>query len=388
MSLFDRWVRSYAVPTEALGLFRILFAGHVLVLGMPAFGWVARFPPAFYNPPEYSLGAFFDSLPSPLFLELLTAVEVVASVALLFGYRTRLASLVLAVTVAVGLTFVLSFGKINHGPVLYVAILLIMAFSRWGDAFSIDALRGGAPGRDRGLLRWSNAWPVALMALVIGFGYFSGGLPKALVWLDFDLTTHGTRSWLIGRFQRGYTGLAGPWLFSNDNALVWEMMDVTAVAFEVGFLFAILHLRLLRVFFVLAVVFHAANVFMLGIDFTRLAFLYTLFFPWTRILAGPWGDRLRSAAGVFTSRRLFAAALAGAVGLAVLAVYLGEEQVGLLRLLLAPVLTEDQTRVVLIGLHLVFAAFVGLVFLRSLISDARAWWQTRRGGGADVVPAP
>ena len=46
-------------------------------------------------------------------------------------------------------------------------------------------------------------WPIALMALLVAFGFFSAGLPKALKWIDFDLSTSGVRSWVSIIFPFG-----------------------------------------------------------------------------------------------------------------------------------------------------------------------------------------
>ncbi|MEM1043249.1 MAG: hypothetical protein AAGI91_11540 [Bacteroidota bacterium] len=379
MTLFNRWIHSYAVPTEGLALFRILFAGHTLLLGFPTFGWVSSLPPAFFSPPEFSLGAFFASMPSAFFLNALFVAEAVLVVALLFGYRTRLVSLLLAAVISVGLTFVYSQGKIQHGTTFFILTVLVMAFSRWGDAFSLDAVRR----RDGGLqeppsVAWANAWPVALMALAIAFGYFSAGFPKSLVWLDFDLNTHGARDWLSGRVQRGDQGVFGLWLFHNHtNALAWELTDLTAVAFEIGFLFAVLHFRLFRTFLVLAVVFHTANTFILGIDFTRLGFIYALFMPWERLLAGRWGERLRSAGAVFASPRLFLSVMVLVAVLALAVLPFEVRWFGLLNLPLSLILGEA-LRAVTTTITVVFGLLVGAAILRSLLVDLSVALRTRR----------
>ena len=344
MSFFARWMRSYAVPTEGLAVFRIVFAAHALLLGLPAFGWAGALPAAFYHPPRYSLGAFLESAPSALALNVLSVAAVALLIALLFGYRTRAVSLLLAAVVTVGLTFVYSYGKIKHQYVFFAAVPLVLAFSPWGAAFSVDAARrGAAPAR----MDWSNAWPVALAALLIGFGYFSAGLPKLLVWVDFDLATQGARSWLAGRVQPGQEGSASFWFFHNAHPLLWEAMDYTAVFFEVGFLLAILNVHVFRAFIVAAIVFHAANVLVMSIDFTHLAFVYVLFLPWRRVLAGSWGPRLASAARVFGSGRLFVALLVVGSGLAALALSSQPEYVSLLGSLLGFVLPDSYVKLLL-----------------------------------------
>ncbi len=384
MSLFSRWVRSYAVPTEGLALFRILFAAQALVLELPAFGWAGTLPPAFYNPSRYSLGALLEVPPSALVLNVFSLAAVVLFVALLFGYRTRAVSLLLAVVLVVGLTFVYGYGKIKHQYVFFAAVPLVMAFSPWGQAFSLDAARRGARPAP---LRWSNAWPVALMALVIGFGYFSAGLPKAPVWFDLDLSTHGARSWLVNGFQSGRQGWLAEWFFHNENPYLWEGMDYLAVSFELGFLLAVLHVTAFRAFLIAAIGFHAANVFIMNIDFTHLAFIYALFLPWDRILAGAWGGRLAGLARPFASRRLFAASTVLFGGLAALALAFDPEYLGVLPNVATLTSSDSYLKKVQLLINLLVGGVIAAVLARHL--TAGLFGAVRRSGGrAGVAAAP
>ena len=387
MPLFDRWIRGYTVPTEGLALFRILVCLHLFLLGFPSFGDAGGIPPAFFNPPRYSIAAFFESAPSVLFLNALSVLALVLGVALLFGYRTRLVSILLPLVVITGMTFGVSFGKINHGPTLFLALPLALAFSPWGEAFSIDAVRRGRKHvRGTTYLGWENAWPVALMAVVIGFAYFSAGFPKSLVWVDFDLTTHGARSWLIGGFQESERQQwLAPWFFYNQNAVFWEMLDLTAVAFEVGFFFAVLHARVFRLFCAIAILFHMANIFMLNIDFTRLAIIYTLFLPWDYLLASRWGERLRAAATVFRSWRAFLVTLVVLVGLLLARPI---EGIALLLDLAGLVFSEPQMEVFVVVVNVLFGVLVAVLILRSIVADVLAKRSAQRDApAAGIAPA-
>ncbi len=386
MSFFERWVRSYATPTEGLGLFRIVYAGSALLLGIPAFGWIGSIPPAFFKPPRYSLGVFFESAPSIAALQVLSVLTVALCIALLFGYRTRLVSLLLGVALVVGLTFSYSFGKINHGYSFFQWVPLVMVLSPWGEAFSLDAARRGNTRRpDRTSLGWENAWPVALLALVIGFGYFSAGLPKSLVWVDFDLTTHGARSWLVNGFQeQSRQAWLAPWFFGNQNPYFWEMMDLTAVTFEVGFLLSVLHVRAFRLFIAVAVVFHAINLFMLNINFTRLAFIYTLFLPWGYVLAGRWGTRLASAARMFQSGRLFLVVLVLGVGLWLVQMSSLPKSFEVLAPLAKLVLPSKQASLLSLFVTISFGVLVAGTMVLGLVAEIRA---ARRHPAGEVQAA-
>ena len=377
-SVFDRWLWGWATPTEGLAAFRILHAGYVLVMGMPAFAWAGEQPPGFFDPPRYSLGMFFESMPGVPVLGALSVALVALYVALLFGWRTRAVSLGLAAVMAVGLTFEYSFGKIAHQHVFFWIVPLVLAFSPWGEAYSLDAARAARDGRqpgglERSGLRLANAWPVALVALLVGLGYFSAGLPKALVWLDFDLTTHGARRWLInGYYDLGRRDWLAEWFYGLQNPYLWEAMDVAAVAFEVGFLVAVLRARWFRLVAAVAIVFHAANYFILNIDFTRLVAVYALFLPWSADLA--WLERERVTAAldrVFSSGRLFLAAVTVVPGAYAVALALGWrprwfQPVPDLLDLVVP--GEELVRV---GLNLVLGAVVVAAFVLPVLRPRR-----------------
>ena len=310
-SWFDRWLWSFRTPTEGLALYRVLFAGYVLVTGVPMVSWAGRLPPAFFDPPDYSLGMFFSSMPSEGFLSALSVALVALYVMLLFGWHTRAVSLALTAVLGVGLTFHYSFGKIDHGEVFLLVVPFILAFSPWGEAYSLDAARrrGGEAETVRSPLR--KAWPVALVAVVIALAYASAGLQK-LPWLDLDLTTHGARRWLIDGYQRqGRTDLLAGFFYGIRNPYMWEVMDVTAVVFEVGFAVALLRGTWFRVWAAVAIGFHAANYFILNISFTHLVVIYALFLPWSldmRVLRDTsFVDRLES---FLTSKAAFLVAVA------------------------------------------------------------------------------
>lgn len=282
---FAQWLEQYRVPVEALGVYRIVYAAYMLFLGtVPSYVWLTRAPASFFDPPTYSLAVFVDGFPHPALFYALSLAIPVGYLLLMLGYRTRVVCLLLFASLIVGDTFAYSLGKIDHDRVLHAYLVLIMAFSPWGDVYSLDERRRRPASRGpwRSL---ANAWPVAMVALVIGFGYFSAGIGKALRWLDLDPVTQGARRWLIhGVFVRDRQAYLSDYALALEAPVLWEMMDVVAVLFEVGFLFAVLHISALRAFAVAAVGFHFANYLILQINFSGLYILYLLFIPWRLVL--------------------------------------------------------------------------------------------------------
>lgn len=277
LNTFDRIIfDSFVLSPEALGLYRIFYALFFLLFGVPNFTWISNYPAAFYNPPLVSLHTFFTSFPSYGFLFIISVGTCVLTTLLLFGYKTRLSSFLLALFIFTGKSFAYSFGKIDHDFLIWI-IPLIMSFSNWGAAYSVDAK---AKLQDRKV----ESWPVVLLALVLCMAMFSAGLPKLIEgWLD--VSTHAVR----GHFLREYylnerQELLAPFFLNLNLPMVWEFFDYSGVFLEIGFLFAIVRPNLFRFFIVCAIMFHLFNYLMLNIAFTVNFVLYLLFIDWRMII--------------------------------------------------------------------------------------------------------
>jgi uncharacterized membrane protein YphA (DoxX/SURF4 family) len=216
----------------------------------------------------------------------ITAVSVtlsIATVALLIGYHTRLASCVtgLLLFAVDGLGY--SFGHVHHSGTYLAAVVVIMAASNWGGAFSVDALR-----RRKGTDPAIEAWPVALAALLLGFLMLTSALPKlATGWLD--PSTLAVRAHVVHyHFVAPHDGLLGTMPLESTSKLVWKPLDYLTVFFEAGFVLAIASPRWTRLFCAAAVVFHFGAFVAFGIDFTGSVVAYAIFFEWSMVV-----DRVR-----------------------------------------------------------------------------------------------
>ena len=283
----DHWIfEEYRVPPRALSLFRIVYATFVLLfIGVPPFRWIGGKPDIFFDPQQYGfVNLFFDGFPGVYFFWGLDVLVTLLFVFLLFGFRTRGVSWLLALGLFTGFSWSYAYGKINHDTLLMALVPLVMGFSGWGAYYSVDQRRSATPGRER-------YWPVALLALLLGFGMFSAGMPKLLSgWLD--PTTQAVRGYTIRQHYDFFADqLLTPIMMHYENPLFWELLDYSAVLFEVGFLLAAARQPLFRFFVMLAVVFHLANSLMLNIDFSRNIALYLLFIDW-RPLAGRFEKKI------------------------------------------------------------------------------------------------
>jgi hypothetical protein len=272
--------QAYNLSRDQLALYRICYAGFFLLFGLPTFSWISNNPDIFFNPPFYSLAAFLSGFPPFEILLLLDITIALLFIFLLFGYKTKIVSILITVLWITGNSFRYSFGKIDH-DIIPILIPFLMAFSGWGNKFSIDSKQNdniqSTTYRESGL-------PITLIALILGFGFFTAGFPKLLHWIDFDLTTQGVRSWVIrGYYEVGRDAFLLPFFAEINSSLFWELLDIVAVIFELGFFISVFKPSLFRTFVGIAVLFHFTNLLMLNISFYSHLIVYLLFINWSTV---------------------------------------------------------------------------------------------------------
>lgn len=283
-SAIDRWMARFPPQTlEGLGLYRVFFASWRLLFGAPTVAWVAGHPAAFYDPPPLSLAALLSTFPPAWYLQFLDAATAVLLVCLLFGFRTKATSLAFCAIHLAGNHARYSFGKVDH-DILVLLVPLLLAFSGWGERFSLDRALGSRRGKKPSERRAFPLWPVPSLAVCIAFGLFTAGFAKVFGWLDFDLSTSGARGWAVrGLYLNERHALLLPALVRYDNPWFWEVLDYTALLFEQAFLFCLPWPRVFRAFLGVACLFHMGNILMYNISFAILAGLYLLFIDWDSI---------------------------------------------------------------------------------------------------------
>ncbi len=283
LSRLDRlglWLeREYHLPPQGLALYRIAFAAHLLVFVLAdywrAATWVGELPQALYYPP---LGPMLLSsgLPSTMTLGLVVAALCVATLALLVGYRTTLASVSVSACMMSLDASIYAMAKIDHGRVLLVLVPLILAASRWGERWSVDARRGHRAKR--------GDWPMSVLALVIGFGMMSASLPKLVGgWLSWDTQAAYAKTY-INALQFGRDKLLALTAISFPNRVIWELLDWFTITFELGFLFAFARRRVFNMFLIAAVGFHWGVLLTMNIRFSYQLIVYAAFLPYGAIL--------------------------------------------------------------------------------------------------------
>jgi hypothetical protein len=197
---------------------------------------------------------------------------------IIVGYHTLAATAALLVARVIGDSFLYSFGYLGHDGFMY-AILLCMLIADWGRHFSLDSLRRQKkPPSDPAAMSRGVTRGLALLAVLLSFGFLAAGLPKALNWLNFDLSKSGILMWYYsGRYSTGRTYLLAGWVPGTPRLLL-KMGDWAAPLLECCGFIALLWSRRTWLLWLLAItLFQLINVFVLNIEFASWAITYLVF---------------------------------------------------------------------------------------------------------------
>jgi hypothetical protein len=269
-----RAVGNYAPRAADLAVFRILYASFVLVAEVPRAAWLPLAPRAFFYPP-IGPAALFAAAPPPSVLLALNALLSLFAAMLLVGWRTGVASAGTGLTLLVLDAWAYSLGKINH-TILLVVTPLVLGSSGWGRALSVDATRYSSLDRER-----AEAWPVTLLALLIGFAMFTAGWAKATTgWINPELRcTYG--HFVYNYLFTGRETWAAPWALRVDSGWFWKGADWAAVALELAFLPAAIHRRSFLLILAVATLFHLGILLLFDIEFSANILVYGAFVRYT-----------------------------------------------------------------------------------------------------------
>lgn len=278
---FSNWIFcSYSVSREGLGLLRIFTALFILSFLLPPIAmylFLGTLPNEFFSPPP-GLMWIFDGYPPAGVFYILHALLILSLFSLLVGFQTTVASILTGLCFLFIKGFFYSLGKINHDLLLTI-VPVVMAFSGWGAAYSIDSLIL----KKKEVRIEVQSWPLSLLALFLGFMMFTAGFAKFLGgWLLPD--SQATLGHLFNQyFIKGRQDLLAAQIVTFDNRAVWEVVDYATVFFEMGFLLAIINPQTTRLFVCFAVLFHFSIMMSLNISFLPNFVAYAAFLDWSWI---------------------------------------------------------------------------------------------------------
>lgn len=308
-SLRTRWNHFWFEPAlpDNLGLCRIILFGTMFLfyvfmpLLFPARGLLQNFAPwgtvshAFWNP-VWLISVLHIPAPSA---PLIGAIQIVWRTALLFsciGLFTRV-STSLSFALGVYLFGVASgFGKVHHMEHVLVFSFLIMAFSRCGDAWSIDALiRKRRPDSAQRPLGMSGeyTWPVRLIWVVIVLIYFAAGVSKVrhsgFAWITSD-NMHYMLLW-----HNYHAASADPLTnwgpIMSRSVVMTRMLAVCGMGFELALPIVLFNKRVRYVLIPSMVAMQIGIALLIGPDFFQMILCQLLWVPWDRVVAYVSGHR-------------------------------------------------------------------------------------------------
>ena len=175
-----------------------------------------------------------------------------------------------------------SFGHFNHDEMPAVYILIVLALTPCGDAFSLDSWRGKTRPRRSGIV---YGYPILLMRMLLAWSYFSSALiklrvaglsylspdnlPNLAIFHSLD-NLHDTQFrlafWLP--HVRQYTPIF------VALVLLWELLFPLALFFK----------RARLIILALGIVFHLGTIFFMNIFFPYHLAMYLVFVDWGRWL--------------------------------------------------------------------------------------------------------
>jgi len=277
-----------AAPTN-LCASRVLFYSGLLVLywseDFRNWGSVSQ---AFWLP----LPAFQALGLRPLSVDSLNVIQVVWRTALALsaiGLFTRVSMIVACVLGFYLLGLPHNFGHVFHFDALLVIAMVTLAFSRAGDAWSVDARRLGRPQPPPS---GEYTWPIRLIWLSMAFVFLGAGLSKL---------RHGGIAWVaspnmaIILTRAAYhvsdadpVTTAGLWIAAHS----WlsETLALTALVVELGLVAALFSVRARAVLVPAAACMLVGIRLLMGPTFGGFLIVNVFWVPWDAVLA--WvGDR-------------------------------------------------------------------------------------------------
>lgn len=257
----------------SLSNIRIIYGLLILLFfGTGEFSWIAAAPQSFFFPPRLSISNLFNGFPNYYTLLAADISILLLFVCLTLGIKARIAGITLCTIHFIFSSFAYSFGKIDHGSILFYAFILGLSFTNWGTRNALVPDTAVAKPLQRRVL--------AVLGILVAFGMFTAGLQKAVNWFDFDLNTGGFLSWFYsGYFTLGRGYLLAP-LVLKVPPRAFELADYSAVLFElIPFAALLAGRRYWFTWLLTACIFHAANILLLNIDFARHIPVYLTFVP-------------------------------------------------------------------------------------------------------------
>jgi predicted DCC family thiol-disulfide oxidoreductase YuxK len=277
-----------ALPTD-LGVCRLLFFGLLALFYLPHdfSGW-GNVSEAYWLPIW-----LFDRLHiPPLSTGALHGLQIVWKISMALAAIGLFARVSMAVAAVLG-TYLLglghNYGQIYHFDAILVLAFWILAFSRAGDSWSVDALRLAARGRPRPVAPHSEyRWPIQLILVALSFVFFAAGVAK--LWTSgFEWVASEHLAILLDRVQYNISDADPLTTWGSYIARrPWMATMVALGTITVEFFYPVaLFSRILRIPMVLGGIGLVVGIRMLmGPTFEHFLLINVFWVPWHQV--GEW----------------------------------------------------------------------------------------------------
>jgi hypothetical protein len=212
----------------------------------------------------------------------------VAILCMAFGYRTRLSTIVSIVLILYLRGVRDSFlGEGHHRWHVPFQILLFLALSHSGAAYSLDARRALREGRQRVLEEWEASWPIVAMQVYTASFYFWSVIAKVKLtgWNWFfdprriqDLLLERSMTWGVTATGEPLFNPLPYWLSQQET--LCQILGVGTLVMEAGFpVILLIRQPMARLAFLSGVsVFHVANFVFAYVGFVLFPINFVTFF--------------------------------------------------------------------------------------------------------------
>lgn len=278
--LSDYWFSE--APAARLAALRILIGMFVLYyvgVRYDMFVKIARTDESLFAP--VGLAALLSKPIEATLFEALLIATLLLNVAFILGWKHRVTGPLFGGLLLWVFCYRNSWSMIFHNDNGMVMQVVLLGLTASADAWSIDALRRGAPAMRAD---WRYGWPIRLMCALITATYFVSGVAK--------LASHGV-AWADGNALRAQVAVdgmrkellgdpAGPLSYVLfDEVWLFTLMGIGTLVLELGAPLALLGRRLSWFWVVNIWLMHWSIFFIMGITFRyqMAGFLFLAFFP-------------------------------------------------------------------------------------------------------------
>lgn len=221
---------------------------------------------------------------SPLGIKLLVGLTATCVLLAIIGWQTRFSvPAAAALTILVG-AIIASLRVVNHASMTMYWLLIVLSFSRCGDAFSVDAWlrrrRGASPTGDLPDRAVAYGVPVRLAWMLIGVGYFFPGLWKLLL-AGYSYVTGEYLTRILHITWAGWDGYE-PFLRVDRSQTFMALLGIATILFEIGFVFVVWFPLCRGLLFIAGQGFHTGVRLFMGINFLPMQMCYVALIDWDR----------------------------------------------------------------------------------------------------------